>query len=173
MTAWFWRIAIFESNCSSLQKYWACLSLLNSVPSLHIFLALVTNLNITSIFLFLSLFLPARTRYTRILFFADKYQSTCLLAWTHLFTPWKIIGMVLVSVFSVLFHEALVFSPILLKHVYAIITASHLKMFFDMLQSMLRLKLLRQGDTINDEVWNVLRPVRPHPPKCGPEALRY
>ncbi|CAM0905959.1 unnamed protein product [Alopecurus aequalis] len=38
------------------------------------------------------------------------------------------------------------------------------------IQSMLRLKLLRQGDTINDEVWNLLRPVRPHPPRCGPEA---
>uniref|UniRef100_A0ACD5ULD6 Uncharacterized protein n=1 Tax=Avena sativa TaxID=4498 RepID=A0ACD5ULD6_AVESA len=38
------------------------------------------------------------------------------------------------------------------------------------IQSMLRLKLLRQGDTIKDEVWNLLRPVRPHPPRCGPEA---
>lgn len=81
--------------------------------------------------------------------------------------------MVLVSVFSVLFHEALLFSPVLLKHVCAITTASHLEMFFDMLQSMLRLKLLRHGDAINDEVWKLLRLVRPHPPKCGPEALRY
>ncbi|XP_010238034.1 uncharacterized protein LOC100846253 isoform X2 [Brachypodium distachyon] len=38
------------------------------------------------------------------------------------------------------------------------------------IQSMLRLRLLRQGDTVNDEVWNLLRPVRPYPPKCGPEA---
>ncbi|XP_048556174.1 uncharacterized protein LOC125536917 isoform X1 [Triticum urartu] len=40
------------------------------------------------------------------------------------------------------------------------------------IQSMLRLKLLRHGDAINDEVCNLLRPVRPHPPKCRPEALR-
>uniref|UniRef100_A0A453BFR0 Uncharacterized protein n=1 Tax=Aegilops tauschii subsp. strangulata TaxID=200361 RepID=A0A453BFR0_AEGTS len=40
------------------------------------------------------------------------------------------------------------------------------------IQSMLRLKLLRHGDAINDEVWNLLRPVRPHPPKCRPEASR-
>ncbi|KAL5198123.1 hypothetical protein ABZP36_001635 [Zizania latifolia] len=38
------------------------------------------------------------------------------------------------------------------------------------IQSMLRLRLLRQGVKVKDEVWTLLRPVRPHLPKCQPEA---
>ncbi|CAL5083065.1 unnamed protein product [Urochloa decumbens] len=43
------------------------------------------------------------------------------------------------------------------------------------IQSMLRLRLLRQRGTVEDELWTLLKPVRPHQPQYVPEnnTLRY
>nr|CAB3457996.1 unnamed protein product [Digitaria exilis] len=50
-----------------------------------------------------------------------------------------------------------------------------IQMLFHILQSMLRLRLLRQRGTVEDELWTLLKPVRPHQPKHVPEnnTLRY
>jgi len=48
-------------------------------------------------------------------------------------------------------------------------------MLLPILQSMLRLRLLRQQGTVEDELWTTLKPVRPHQPKHVTEnnTMRY
>jgi protein neuralized len=50
------------------------------------------------------------------------------------------------------------------------VASANIVMLFDTLQSMLRLRLLRQGFKVKDEVWTLPKPVRPRLPKHEHEA---